>query len=323
MNTPSFDFHNDLESAAPLGRGARTHVPAKRKQAMLEACEEDSTRKLQRKNQALTASKQRKGPASRSTGTGLQSSSGIAARFAPMSRTSMSPLVDSIGPGNRAHIFNHNCPIPESLLGNSISHSGCLELPPPGIGSHTGDDAFPLDTQEYNEIIDDPDADFNEDELYSDSTQNNAHLPSLLSPTPAFTGTGVSTTSPSFSFPTPSFGSQISTSSESAVTGHRLRRLAHLALPKPKPTDADSKSDDEVDNDEMPARCRKARGFSSLDMTTSRREINEYLRDLLMNGIGLGEAISNTLAPFSPRSASGDNTRMNKTTQDVQRDSDD
>ncbi|KAJ3978594.1 hypothetical protein F5890DRAFT_1593445, partial [Lentinula detonsa] len=28
-----------------------------------------------------------------------------------------------------------------------------------------------------------------------------------------------------------------------------------------------------------------------------------YLLDLLMNGIGLGEAISNTLAPFSPRSA--------------------
>ncbi|KAJ3744258.1 hypothetical protein DFH05DRAFT_1525274 [Lentinula detonsa] len=40
-----------------------------------------------------------------------------------------------------------------------------------------------------------------------------------------------------------------------------------------------------------------------------------------MNEIGLGEAISNTLAPFSPRSASGDNTRMNKTTRDHDRNS--
>ncbi|KAJ3791594.1 hypothetical protein GGU11DRAFT_751447 [Lentinula aff. detonsa] len=47
-----------------------------------------------------------------------------------------------------------------------------------------------------------------------------------------------------------------------------------------------------------------------------------YLLDLLMNGIGLGKAISNTLAPFSPRSASEDNTRISKMTQDVQRDSD-
>ncbi|KAJ3995435.1 hypothetical protein F5050DRAFT_1827724 [Lentinula boryana] len=48
-----------------------------------------------------------------------------------------------------------------------------------------------------------------------------------------------------------------------------------------------------------------------------------YLLDLLMNGIGLGEAISNTLAPFGPRSASEDNMRIGKTMRDVQRDSDD
>ncbi|KAJ3979626.1 hypothetical protein F5890DRAFT_1478390 [Lentinula detonsa] len=49
----------------------------------------------------------------------------------------------------------------------------------------------------------------------------------------------------------------------------------------------------------------------------------KYLLDLPMNGIGLGEAISNTLAPFSPRNASKDNTRISKTTRDVQHDSDD
>ncbi|KAJ3791890.1 hypothetical protein GGU11DRAFT_750879 [Lentinula aff. detonsa] len=36
-----------------------------------------------------------------------------------------------------------------------------------------------------------------------------------------------------------------------------------------------------------------------------------------------GEAISNALAPFSPRSASEDDTRISKTMREVQRDSDD
>ncbi|KAJ3743530.1 hypothetical protein DFH05DRAFT_1618731 [Lentinula detonsa] len=53
-----------------------------------------------------------------------------------------------------------------------------------------------------------------------------------------------------------------------------------------------TESDDEVDNDEMPAHCRKLRGFSLLDMTTSQREINEYAVGYFCGLLSVGNILS-------------------------------
>ncbi|KAE9392969.1 hypothetical protein BT96DRAFT_1023261 [Gymnopus androsaceus JB14] len=228
MDAP-FSFDQDIENTRPSGRHARTSIPTSRKRYMIDLEEETASRKAARLEQSANAAKRRRGPANRTMSTMLHSSSGIAGRLAPLSRTSTEPLVPLTNePQNFAQSqpSSFPCSAPTgdsselqawpSQVGTSSNSSDVnmyssrqlegFAMSQHGFSSMTNDQYPGLSAEELQELNQDPEANgTDEDILYSANANKDAQLhmnsSAELSPSQPFAFRTTQYSGPSYSAP--------------------------------------------------------------------------------------------------------------------------